>query len=134
MGEIEHKEALREYGEQISECDTNIASIKAEIASDAGVSGKDWRVAGDVMSQLLDALACGDLRMQDRLSSKLAGILAKRSTTNELRESLRRWQDTRRKWVDLRLRAERSLARENRKTDGWLSLFSDDDPLRVTTD
>jgi hypothetical protein len=132
MGEIERDEQLREYDEQIRECDTNIASIKAEIASDAGVSGKDWRVAGDVMSQLLDAIAFGDMRKQDRLSKKLAGILAKRSTTNELRESLRRWQDTRRKWVDLRQRAERALARENRKrSDGWLSLFSDDDPPRV---
>jgi hypothetical protein len=87
---------------------TICAPSHRNFTDDTGVSGKDWRQAGDVMSQLLDAIACGDLRKQDRLSKKLAGILAKRSATNELRESLRRWQDTRRKWVDLRQRAERA--------------------------
>ena len=126
--------ALREYDEQIEECDRNIAQIKIDIASGEGVSGKDWRQAGDVMSQLLDAIACGDLRKQDRTAKKLAGMLAKRSTTNELRESLRRWQDTRRKWVDLRQRSERTLAREKRNNNsvGWL--VDVNDPLMLTVD
>jgi len=123
---------LIEYDEQIADCNANIADIKREIATDAGVSGKDWRQAGDVMSQLLDAIECGDLRKQDRLSKKLAGILAKRSTTNELRESLRRWQDTRRKWVDLRQRAERAIARDKKTAGGWF--FDDGEPPLMLVD
>lgn len=128
--EVEQNDILQEYDEQIAECDRNIASIRREIANGEGVSGKDWRAAGDVMGQLLDAIACGDLRKQDRTAKKLAGILSKRNTTNELRESLRRWQDTRRKWVDLRQRAERAIAREKRKDDG-LPWLGDDDLMKM---